>query len=240
MKMVIAPSYQQHAAFVSQIPRLMELGECEVVYDKRNRIARFNHEGQILMVKRFKRVNLVQQVVYSFFRPTKCERAYRFASVFLERGVATPQPVAYMEERRFGLFSVGYFVSLEAKGTETHLLLREVQDYPRDLAEAVACQVLLLHSKGILHGDLNLSNFLCTEDAEGYHFTMIDINRSKFCQGFPSDEQCLENLVRLTHRRDLYEDLIRRYATLRAWDADDTARRALGLLDRFENRKIRL
>jgi hypothetical protein len=69
---------------------------------------------------------------------------------------------------------------------------------------------------------------------------MIDINRSHFCDGMPSDEDCLKNMVRLTHRRDLYEDLIRRYAKLRGWDADSTAHRALALLDRFENRKFKL
>ena len=98
-----------------------------------------------------------------------------------------------------------------------------------------------MHSKGILHGDLNLSNFLYERQEDGqFSFVMIDINRSQFCDGVPSDGTCLNNLVRLTHRRDLYEDLIRRYAVLRGWDADSTARKALSLLDHFENRKIRL
>ena len=240
MKVVVDSHYESLSSFISEIPVLMESGQGDVIYDKRNKVVRFRHQGETLIVKRFKQVNIIQQVAYTFFRKSKAERAYLFAEEFSNRDILTPQRVAFMEDGRMGLFLTGYFVSKEAVGTETHLLLREVQDYPKDLAEAVAQQVVLMHSKGILHGDLNLSNFLCKEDAEGYHFTMIDINRSKFCQGFPSDEQCLENLVRLTHRRDLYEDLIRRYATLRGWDADDTASRALSLLDRFENRKIRL
>ena len=240
MKIVVAHPYQQYTDFISQIPELMEQGQCELIYDKRNQIARFRHDGQIFMVKRFKRVNLVQQVVYTFFRSTKCERAYRFAQEFLSRGIATPQPIAYMEVRRLGLFTTGYFVSEEVEGTETHLLLREVQDYPKDLAEAVACQIVLMHQKGILHGDLNLSNFLCTKHSDGYHFTMIDINRSHFCDGMPSNEDCLKNMVRLTHRRDLYEDLVRCYARLRGWDEKVSIRKAVALLNRFENRRFRL
>jgi len=46
-------------------------GEGEVVYDSRNRVVRFIIGGQPMMVKRFKRVNAVQQVVYTFFRKTK-------------------------------------------------------------------------------------------------------------------------------------------------------------------------
>ena len=252
MKIVVDEKYQHLTDEIGRLPQRMDEGEGEVVYDSRNRVVRFAINGLSLMVKRFKRVNAVQQVVYTFFRKTKAERAFLFATEFLKRGIDTPQPVAYMEERHHGLFTIGYFVSLETPGTETSLLLREVQDYPRDLAEAVARQVVLMHSKGILHGDLNLSNFLVTTfpspREEGcpkggmvgsYHFTMIDTNRSHFCDGYPSDNECLKNMVRLTHRRDLYEDLVRRYALLRDWDADETARRCLVLLTRFESRKLR-
>ena len=239
MKTVIDDRYRQQSDEIVRLPERMAAGEGEMVYDSRNRVVRFRLGDEPVLVKRFKRVNAIQQVAYTFFRPSKAERAYRFADEFLRRGIATPRRVAYMEQRRWGLFSVGYFVSCEAAGTETSLLLREVQDYPPALAEAVARQVVLMHSRGVLHGDLNLSNFLCTDD-DGYHFTMIDINRSHFTDGWPTDEQCLENMVRLTHRRDLYEDLVRRYARLRQWDADVTAARALALLDRFEHRRIRL
>lgn len=241
MKTVIDSSFQHLASYISQIPAMIERGEGETVYDKRNRVVRFRHEGLTLMAKRFKRVNPVQQVVYTFFRKSKAQRAYLFANEFLRRDIATPQRVAYMEQRRWGLFSTGYFVSLEAQGTESHLLLREVEDFSHALADALMAQVVLMHSKGILHGDLNLSNFLYTATAEGeYHFTIIDINRSHFCDSWPTDEQCLQNLVRLTHRRDLYEYLVRSYARQRGWDADQTTAKALHLLDRFEHRKLRL
>jgi len=276
MRTVIAPEYTKHADFIARIPSLIAQGQGEIVYDGRNLVVRFRHDGLSLMVKRFKQLNAVQQVVYTYFRKSKAKRAYLYAQEFLRRGIDTPQPVAYMEEHRHGLFITGYFVSIEAEGTEAALLLREVQDYPGDLAEAVARQVMLMHSRGVLHGDLNLTNFLYTQHSSlntqhsslntqhsslntqhsslntqhsslnihhstlnTHHFTMIDTNRSHFCNGFPSDAKCLKNMVRLTHRRDLYEDLIRRYARLRSWDADATVEQALQLLYRFEHRKIK-
>lgn len=240
MKTVVDESFQSQAQAIGRLPQLMDAGKGELVYESRNQVARFPLGAQTVMVKRFKRVNIIQQVVYTFFRKTKAERAFLFAETFAQRGINTPHRVAYMERRRLGLFTTGYFVSLETEGTKTSLLLREVKDYDPQLAEAVARQVVLMHSKGILHGDLNLSNFLCTRDDSGFHFTMIDINRSRFCDGFPSDSQCLENMVRLTHRRDLYEDLIRRYARLRGWDVDATVQTALSLLDHFEHRRLKL
>ena len=241
MKIVVDERYQHLSDAVARLPQMMDEGQGEVIYDSRNRVVRFVIDGQALMVKRFKRVNIIQQVVYTFFRKTKAERAFLFAEEFLRRGIDTPPPVAYMEERCYGLFSIGYFVSLEVAGTETSQLLREVQDYPQALAEAVAQQIVTMHNKGILHGDLNLSNLLVTTKSDGsFHFIMIDTNRSHFRDSVPSDEECLNNLIRLTHRRDLYEDLVRCYALLRGWNADSTVSKALSLLDHFENRKLRL
>ena len=96
-----------------------------------------------------------------------------------------------------------------------------------------------MHSRGVLHGDLNLSNFLYRTADDGYHFTMIDINRSHFTDGWPTDSQCLDNLVRLTHRRDLYEYLVKSYARQRGWDEETTAASALRLLEKFEHRRFR-
>lgn len=240
MKVVIDHKFNNLTDFISEIPALMDKGEGEVIYDKRNKVVKFQCQGQTLLVKRYKNVNAIQQVVYTFFRRTKAERAYLFAQIYANRGIDTPQRVAYMERKRRNLFLTGYFVSLEVEGIEAHLLLREVKDYDPTLAEAVAKQVVHMHSRGVLHGDLNLSNFLCRTETDGYHFTMIDTNRSKFCDGFPTDEQCLKNMVRLTHRRDLYEDIVRRYARLRGWNGDITAKKALDLLDHFEKRRFRL
>jgi len=240
VKVVIAPQFSPYDSFIRQIPALLERGQGEVFYDKRNKVARFCLGEECFIVKRFKRVNIFQQIAYTFFRDTKAKRAFFFAQEFLRRGIATPTPVAYMEQSSLGLFSVGFFVSQEVEGTETHLLLREVEHFDTLLADAVARQVVALHRQGVLHGDLNLSNFLCTQDGEGYHFQMIDINRSHFTDGWPTDEECLKNLVRLTHRRDLYEYLLRSYARERGWNPDAIAIQGLKLLDQFEKRRFKL
>jgi tRNA A-37 threonylcarbamoyl transferase component Bud32 len=239
MKWVLAPEYRSLYTDIVRLPQLMEQGGGKMVYDGRNRVVRFVVNGQTLMVKRFKRANIFQKVAYTFFQESKPERAFRYGLEFLRRGIDTPKPIAYAEQTSMGLFTVGFFVSTECACTAPSLLLRDVTHYPAALAEAVSRHVLLLHSKGVLHGDLNLTNFLCTETAEGYHFSMIDTNRSHFCQVFPSDSQCLQNMVRLTHRRDLYTDLVGRYARLRHWDVDSTVSKALELLEHFEQRRFK-
>ncbi len=240
MKTEIAENYQNHQAFIKSVPERMACGEGEVLYHARNEVRRLNHEGQVFIVKQFKRVNAIQQVIYTFFRPTKAARAYRFAEEFRKRGITTPREIAYIETAEHGLFTTGYFISEEARGRETHLDLREVKDFDTALADAVARQVVLMHSKGILHGDLNLSNFLYERQADGqFSFVMIDINRSHFTDGWPTDDQCLRNMVRMTHRRDLYTYLVRSYAEIRGWDAETTVSKALQLLHQFEHRRVK-
>ena len=236
MKTVIANDYQQYAHFISRIPRLFAQNEAEIIYSKRNEVRRILHQGKTFIAKRYKKVNIIQQIVYTFFRKTKAERAYLYAQEFRNRGIDTPREIAYIETTAHGLFTVGYFVSEECPWREAALDLRERADFDRELAQALMQHIVLMHSRGILHGDLNLTNFLYKRDIDGqYHFMMIDINRSHFTEGMPTDTQCLRNLVRITHRRDLYQYLILQYAKLRNWPADTTLKQALQLLNRFEH-----
>jgi hypothetical protein len=69
---------------------------------------------------------------------------------------------------------------------------------------------------------------------------MIDLNRSRFTDGMPSYKRCMTDLVRITHRRDLYRDLITRYALLRGWDVRQTVDDAIARLDKFEARRLHL
>ncbi|MBP5628943.1 MAG: hypothetical protein J6X27_03770 [Bacteroidaceae bacterium] len=239
MKLVFSDTYREYADYIRQIPELFERGEGELLYSERNEVRRMEHQGKVFIVKRYKRVNAIQRLVYTFFRRTKAARAYLFAQEFRRRGIDTPREIAYMETFSHGLFTVGYFVSEECLWREVAIDLRNREDYDRDLGRAVIQHLVLMHSRGVLHGDLNLTNFLYRREADGhYRFMLIDINRSHFTDGMPSDSQCLHNMVRITHRRDLYEFLIRQYALLRGWPIDATLRQSLRLLDRFEHKRL--
>lgn len=238
MKTVISEAYKKHSAFLLSIPRLLESGEGVALKEKRNVVRLMSDGDEEFVVKRYKRVNLIQSIIYTFFRRTKAERAYLFATEFRRRGVASPGAVAYMEMKERGLFRTGYFISEVSKGQEAFFELVKKEPFNRELADAVTDHIVLMHSRGVLHGDMNSANFLYTRDAEGkYSFDMIDTNRSRFTDGWPTREQCLENLKRFTHRRDLYEYVVRGYARRRGWDEESTLSRALQLLEHFENRK---
>ena len=238
MKTVIAEQYRKYADFIDSIPELMNSDKGEVLKDKRNSVKRLQHDGLTFIAKRYKRVNWIQSIIYTHFRRTKAKRAFLFADEFRKRGVNSPRPVAYMEQYERGRFTVGYFVYEESKGREVFQELVKKEHFDHGLADAVTDYIVFMHSRGVLHGDLNSANFLYTMDAGGrYHFDMIDTNRSHFCDGWPTEKQCLENLKRFTHRHDLYEYVVRGYARRRGWDEEETLCKALRLLDKFERRK---
>ena len=114
------------------------------------------------------------------------------------------------------------------------------RDFNRPMADSLAAFIVEMHSKGVLHGDMNFGNFLYRRDpAGGYAFTVIDTNRSRFRDGWPTRGECIANMRTMTHRRDVYSYIVRRYAALRGWDEDLTLAEALACLDRFERKHRR-
>ena len=76
---VIAADCKQLAGFIMMLPERMARGEGRLLHAGRNEVRLFTVGGSALVVKRYKRVNAVQRVAYTFFRRTKARRAYDYA-----------------------------------------------------------------------------------------------------------------------------------------------------------------
>lgn len=257
MKVVIHPAYQHLTSFIDDLPRLFD-SEGTLLYQGRNVVKRYQVNGIDLVVKRYKHPNIIQRIVYTYFRRSKAARAYGYAALLREKGIDTPHEVAYIETFKKGLFTTGYFVSLYYSYPPTSVLLNvkelnlkfsnpptsnvtttfpanQTKEFNYPLANSLAAFFVELHSKGILHGDLNLSNILYYQGKdENYHFCVIDTNRSIFKN--PTPDECLENLKRTTHRRDVLIYLVSYYAELRNWPSKDCADKIIRQLDLFEKR----
>ena len=235
MKIVIHPEFADAASFIKQLPQFFEQ-EGELLYDSRNKVKRYRLNGKDMVVKRYKRPNMIQRIVYTFFKKSKTERAYLFAGMLRERGFDTPHEVAYIEQRKNGLFLDGYFVSLNCSYPPLSELLRK-RDFDRHPADELAAYMVELHKKGVLHGDLNLTNILYHTDKKGqYEFTLIDTNRSKF-KPAPDRQECLENLKRLTHSKALLRYIVIQYATLREWNPRECTLEVFRYLLLFEQKR---
>ena len=235
---IISPGNERIAPVVEHVAEVFASRQGTLLHQGRNEIRRIAvGTGSPVVIKRYKRANIVQRIVYTLFRPSKCRRAYEYAVRFRQLGIGTPRELAYAELACCGLFRDGYFFCEECRWESAKTALPDEGSYDAQLADAVAALVVELHKKGVLHGDLNLSNILFVKNADGYQFMLIDTNRSLFLEHEPSREQCICNLMRITHRRDLFERIFRTYGRLRGWSPETTYLSGLDALERFEHRK---
>lgn len=207
---------------IGDIPRWFFWGNGDSVYEGRNTLRIFYLDEHPVMVKRFKRANFFQQIAYSFFRKTKAERAFIYAKEFRERGIDTPQEIAFIEEKERGLFTTGYFISEVCPNPPTYPILVDKADFDHQIAKDVAKEIARLHQAGILHGDLNLGNFLYRKEGDHYFFSVIDTNRSKLKNRVPDEDACLKNLSTVTERPDLFKFIAREYIRERDWTNRET------------------
>ncbi len=239
-KLTIHPDYAAHRTFFDGLPARF-LTEGKTLHDGRNHVKLLSlPDGTPCVVKRYRIPHLLQRIVYRWFRPSKAARAYRFALLLPALGIDTPAPMAYLEECKGPLFGFSYFVSARCTHPSLYPELVQAPEFSRPLALKLAAFLVEMHERGFLHGDLNLTNILYhTSPADGeVHFTVIDINRSHFIPT-PTPNQCLHNLVRLTHRHELMEFVVREYARLREWDADSCWAQVQADLLRFERKEAR-
>lgn len=202
--------------------------ENRVIFSGRNLIKAMTIDGKEVVVKRFKRPDILQKVIYTFFRHTKAYKAYHNALTLLDRGIMTPYPVCFEETKRLGFVDYCYYVC-EHDDNPPIEDLTDRDDWSRPLALSFAHFVAELHEKGVLDHDLNDTNVRYSQDGHTFHFSLIDINRMQFYSvGTPIPlKVCLDNLTRFTGRLDLFEFVVREYARVRKFDEESTARLAL-------------
>lgn len=219
-KYLINPKYEHLTRFIQKIPAIYDR-EGMLVYDSHNQVRIYKEQDEKLVVKRFSRPKWRQRFDYTFSHPSRGKRGYLNAQKFLELGISTPEPIACIDEYEFGLFKRDYLITSFCGDPDTRVLRDEVEGHD-DLVNALAQFLVDMHEKGVFHGNTNLSNFFYRKDADsptGYHITTIDINRAKFVQN-PTREECIGNLMRLTHIRPSVMKIIGRYAELRGWNVE--------------------
>ena len=247
-KIVINKKYQDNkdvCKLMSRLPSSFANGEGELLYDKRNKLRRFTlPNGIVVIVKQYKRPNLFQKICYSTFWKNKAKKSFLFADFLLGINVDTPYPIAYVTYKKYGLVSEYYLATTEVQGTESHIPMREMNANNdtkgiQELATPIVKLLIHLHENGFLHGDSNLSNFICRKTENGYDLSVIDINRSKILKRPATYKESIRNLRRTSHIHSILTILAHLYAKHRGWDEDKVTDDVIFELKRFERQKTR-
>lgn len=240
MNIVVASEYEDLKAWLTQVPRLFADNQGELLYRGRNQIRLFDVDGRKLVVKRFKRNDIIKAVVYTLFRKNKARRSYENAGLLRQRGFTTPHEVAYIEQRTAGLVTQVYYVCAYTDAQPIRPRLIEQEPFDESLAVSYARYVASLHEAGVLHRDLNPTNVLFSESGEpaAVSFELIDINRMQFFDGAVPKAACMENLTLFYWLTPAYRFILDEYARQRGWSEADVAE-AIRVKQRHDRRWIR-
>ncbi len=234
MNITINPKYESLYPFIQTLPDVFETTGI-MLHNKRNVVKRFDLEGMALVVKRYKIPLLFQRIDYTFCRPSKAKRAYLFALRLIELGIQTPEPIAFIECKKGGVFRQGYFVSTLTEHPDVKSNLNRLEN-DKKFFDSLIDYFIFIHDKGFLHGDTNLTNFLFYLEDGDYHFEVIDINRSHFKE-HPSKSDCLNNLMRITRDRNLSRRVVEAYANRRGWNPEEAVSFVAQQIDKYEQKR---
>lgn len=231
MKIVVNPTYEHLRKFIENIPDTFEK-EGRVIYSGRNLIKVMEVDGVEINVKRYGVPAFANRVVYSFFRNPKGRRAFEYPRMLLEKGFETPVPIAYVEEKKFGLINHSYFISMQSPYRRNFYEFGNADvSHCRDIIVAFARYTANLHQAGILHRDYSPGNILFDYIDGEYHFTLVDINRMTF--GKISVEMGCANFARLWGQKAFFVLLAKEYARARCADESYCVERVLECRRKF-------
>ena len=205
-------------AFVESIPDIFETNG-ETLYDKRNLIKALTApDGSLVNVKRYHVPSFLNNLIYSYgLRKPKGLRAYTYPEILLSKGIETPESIAYIEERHGGLLGYSYFISQQCPYKHELFDLGNAEDGTyEEMVAALARATAHMHDARVLHRDYSPGNVLWTKMDDGYHFSILDINRLYF--GDVDMDMGCRNFARLWAPRKAFVIMAHEYARARGFD----------------------
>ncbi|WP_299368591.1 lipopolysaccharide kinase InaA family protein [Winogradskyella sp.] len=180
----------------------------------RNVIKILDIDGEHYNIKAFKVPNLLNKLVYRFFRKSKAERSFLYAERLLESGVLTPSPEAYVEHATFFFFGKSYYIT---KQLNYDFTIRKLIDEPKcddydNILRQFTRFTFQLHEKGIHFLDHSPGNTLIIKKGNEYEFYLVDLNRMEF-KTLSYDER-LANFARLSPKDYMLDIISDEYAKL--------------------------
>lgn len=208
-----------------------------LVKGNRNTIRLFPADSLTLNIKAFKVPHLLNQIIYKYFRPSKARRSFEYATLLLEKGIGTPEPIAFVENfSAVGLLD-SYYVSEHINADLTFRELVEIPSFVNheEILRAFTRFCFKIHEKGIEFLDHSPGNTLVTSTGNQYNFYLVDLNRMKFHANMSFDQR-MKNLSRLTPKREMVEVMSNEYSKLYNKSEAEIFSKMWGFTEAFQSR----
>lgn len=180
----------------------------EVISSGRNEIRIFQLGNKKINIKSFKTPNAVNRIAYRYFRKSKAQRSFEYASILTEKGIGTPLPIAYAEVGG-ATFGRSFYI---CEQLECDLTFRDLNEKDEEILKAFSRFTFELHEKEIEFLDHSPGNTLIRKSESAYKFFLVDLNRMNFRS--LDFEARMKNFSRLTSERAIVEIMATEYARL--------------------------
>ena len=186
------------------------------VQGQRNAIKLFEIDDITLNIKSFKKPNLINKIVYRYFRKSKARRSFEYASKLMDLGIGTPKPIAYLENFDFIGLNDSYYVCEHLEDVFEFRALVQNEDFNK--RESIIRQFVKfsyqMHQNGVEFLDHSPGNTLIKDNNDGtYSFYLVDLNRMKFHESIDFQSR-MKNLSHLTPQKEMIVIMANEYAKL--------------------------
>jgi tRNA A-37 threonylcarbamoyl transferase component Bud32 len=153
------------------------------IHKARNELKVIRYNDIDTVVKSFKVPNIINQIVYAYFRNSKAKKSYLNAVKLQSLGINTPNPIGYIEFYENLLFKESFFI---AQKYEYDFTIREPlrnADFKNreSLIKQFVAFTFNLHKNNVYHKDYSAGNILVKQISDDiYEFAIVDINRMEF------------------------------------------------------------
>lgn len=211
MQVHTTPKYQKAENSIRELLLNFEQNGQMLGPGERNKIKIFELEGEKLNIKSFKIPNSFNKLVYRFFRKSKAERSFLYASKLKQLGIGTPQPIGYAEEKKATSLQRSFYVSIHQDYDFTFRELDLAKPGHEEILRAFTRFTLKLHKNNVEFLDHSPGNTLIklNEDQEP-DFYLVDLNRMNFKE-LDFDAR-MKNFARLSPHKEVVAVMASEYA----------------------------
>ena len=191
------------------------LGELLVAGNRNTIKLFFVNERLTLNVKSFKKPFIINQIIYGYLRKSKAKRSFEHAKILIDKGIGTPNPIAFSENNSLlGLLDSYYICEhIEADLTFRELVETEYPDSENILRQFIHF-TYKLHKNGIDFKDHTPGNTLIKGNQDGkYQFYLVDLNRMSFHKTM-SFKLRMKNLSKITPQKKMIEIMSNEYSKI--------------------------
>lgn len=202
----------------------------------RNEIKVLKINDEKLNIKSFRVPNFINKIAYRFFRKSKAQRSYEYANILLQKGINTPFPIAYAENKNNLEFLQSYYISRHLETDLTYRDLVNKPDFPQHekILRAFTRFTFELHEKGIEFLDHSPGNTLIKLNNGNYQFYLVDLNRMNFAK--MSLERRMKNFSRLTPKKSMVRVMANEYSNLIDRSEDEVFEKMWFFTDKFQKK----